>query len=72
MTPRILEARRSTKAGFEGSFDLMRTATLDTTVSMAFKPAAFIVSPDSVLGEWRVVEKLAKLTDKIDNSICNA
>jgi hypothetical protein len=48
MTPKILEAIRSTSAGFVGFFDLTRTAVLDTTVSIAFKPAAFIVSPDSV------------------------
>lgn len=47
MTPRILEAIKSTNAGFVGFFDLMRTAVLDTTVSIAFKPAALIVSPDS-------------------------
>jgi len=47
MTPRIREAMRSTICGFEGFFDLMRIAVLDTTVSMGFKPAAFIVSPDS-------------------------
>ena len=47
MTPNILEAIRSTKVGFVGFFDLMRTAVLDTTLSIAFKPAAFIVSPDS-------------------------
>ena len=48
MTPKILEAIRSTSAGFVGFLDLTRTAVLDTTVSIAFKPAAFIVSPDSV------------------------
>lgn len=47
MTPRILEAMRSTVAGFEGFLDLMSTAELDTTVSIAFRPAAFMVSPDS-------------------------
>jgi hypothetical protein len=47
MTPRILEAMRSTITGFEGCFDLTRIAVLDTTVSIAFNPAAFIVSPDS-------------------------
>ena len=49
MTPKILEAIRSTSAGFVGFLDLTRTAVLDTTVSIAFKPAAFIVSPDSVM-----------------------
>ena len=47
MTPSILEAMRSTKAGLVGLLDLMRTAVLEITVSIAFKPAAFIVSPDS-------------------------
>lgn len=47
MTPNMREAIRSTKAGFVGLFDFMRTAVLETTVSMACKPAAFIVSPDS-------------------------
>jgi hypothetical protein len=47
ITPAILEAIKSTKAGFEGRFDLTSTAVLDTTVSIAFRPAAFMVSPDS-------------------------
>ena len=47
MTPNILEAMRLTSAGFVGFLDLTRTAVLDTTVSIAFNPAAFIVSPDS-------------------------
>ena len=47
ITPRILDAISSTSAGFDGFFDLTRIAVLDTTVSMAFNPAAFIVSPDS-------------------------
>ena len=34
-------------AEFDGCFDLTRMAVLETTVSMAFNPAAFIVSPDS-------------------------
>jgi hypothetical protein len=51
ITPRIREAIRSTIWGFEGFFDLMRIAVLETTVSMGFKPAAFIVSPDSRNGQ---------------------
>ena len=51
MTPRIREAMRSTICGFDGFLDLMRIAVLDTTVSMGFKPAAFIVSPDSRNGQ---------------------
>lgn len=37
-------------AGLEGAFDLMRMAEVSTTVSMALRPAAFIVSPDSFEG----------------------
>ena len=47
MTPRIREAMRSTSFWSEGCFDLMSTAVLSTTVSMAMRPAAFMVSPDS-------------------------
>jgi hypothetical protein len=47
MTPRILAATSSTVSTFVGFFDLMRTAVLETTVSMGFSPAALIVSPDS-------------------------
>ena len=48
MTPFIREAIMSTSFWSEGCFDLMRMAVLSTTVSMAFRPAAFIVSPDSM------------------------
>jgi hypothetical protein len=51
MTPLTREAMRSTIWEFEGFFDLMRIAVLDTTVSIGFKPAAFIVSPDSRNGQ---------------------
>ena len=47
MTPRIREAIRSTSFWLEGCFDLIKTAVLVTTVSIALRPAAFIVSPDS-------------------------
>lgn len=47
ITPWILAAIMSTSFWFEGCFDFMSTAVLSTTVSMAFRPAAFIVSPDS-------------------------
>ena len=47
MTPRIREAISSTIARLEGFLDRMRMAELSTTVSIAFNPAAFIVSPDS-------------------------
>jgi hypothetical protein len=42
---------RSTIWGFDGFLDLMRIAVLETTVSMGFNPAAFIVSPDSRNGQ---------------------
>jgi hypothetical protein len=48
MTPSMRAAMRSTIAGFEGCLDLTSTAVLETTVSMALSPAAFMVSPDSV------------------------
>ena len=47
ITPFILEAIRLTSFSLEGCFDLMRTAVEVTTVSMALRPAAFMVSPDS-------------------------
>lgn len=47
MTPRIREAIRSTR-GFWVFLDLTRTEMVSTTVSMALRPAAFMVSPDSV------------------------
>ena len=47
MTPLIRDAIMSTSLWFEGCFDLMRVAVLSTTVSIALRPAAFIVSPDS-------------------------
>lgn len=47
ITPCILEAIRSTKVLLEGFFDLIRIAFVEMTVSMASRPAAFIVSPDS-------------------------
>jgi hypothetical protein len=48
MTPFMRAAMRSTIAGFEGFLDLTSMAVLETTVSMALRPAAFMVSPDSV------------------------
>ena len=48
MTPLIREAIRLTSLGLDGRLDLIRTALLSTTVSMALSPAALIVSPDSV------------------------
>ena len=47
MTPLIREVIRSTR-GFLVFLDLTRTEVLSTTVSMALRPAAFIVSPDSI------------------------
>jgi hypothetical protein len=49
MTPFMRAAMRSTIAGFEGFLDLTSMAVLETTVSMALRPAAFMVSPDSGL-----------------------
>lgn len=46
MTPRILDAISSIRS-LLAFLDLIRIAVLSTTVSMAFRPAAFIVSPDS-------------------------
>jgi hypothetical protein len=46
MTPWILDAISSTSSLFV-FLDLTSTAVLSTTVSIAFSPAAFIVSPDS-------------------------
>jgi hypothetical protein len=45
-------AMRSTIVGFEGFLDLTSMAVLETTVSMALRPAAFMVSPDSVMVSW--------------------
>jgi hypothetical protein len=49
MTPFIRDAIRLTRAGFDEFLDLTNIAVLETTVSMAFNPAAFMVSPDSIL-----------------------
>lgn len=54
MTPRIRDAIRSTMSEFLGALDLIRIASDSTTVSMAFKPAALIVSPDSAGSKKRV------------------
>ena len=47
MTPLIRDAIISTSFWLEGCFDFISVAVLSTTVSMALRPAAFIVSPDS-------------------------
>lgn len=47
ITPRILEAIRSTSLELEGFLERMRTAVLSRTTEMALRPAARIVSPDS-------------------------
>ena len=49
MTPFMRAAMRSTIAGLEGFLDLTSIAVLETTVSIALRPAAFMVSPDSGL-----------------------
>jgi hypothetical protein len=46
ITPRILDVMSPTSP-FVVFLDLTNTAVLSTTVSMAFRPAAFMVSPDS-------------------------
>ena len=48
MTPLMREAIRAVNFWFEEVFDLMRTAVLSTTVAMSLRPAAFMVSPDSI------------------------
>lgn len=48
MTPRILVAIRLTRSGLEGFFERIRIAVVSRTVEMALRPAARIVSPDSV------------------------
>lgn len=47
MTPRMREQISSMSSGCEGCFDLISTAEVSRRVAMGFKPAAFIVSPDS-------------------------
>jgi hypothetical protein len=47
MTPFILAVISSTSLGFDGCFDLIMMALDETTVEIAFRPAARIVSPDS-------------------------
>lgn len=47
MTPFILAVMSSTSLGSEGCFDLIRMALDETTVEIALRPAARIVSPDS-------------------------
>lgn len=47
ITPRIRDVIKSTSSLLE-FFDLTNTAVLSTTVSIGFRPAAFIVSPDSI------------------------
>lgn len=49
ITPRIREQIRSISSGWEGCLDLIRTAEVSRRVAMGLRPAAFIVSPDSVL-----------------------
>ena len=51
ITPRMREAMRSMSFWLEVCFDFISTALLLTTVSMARRPAARIVSPDSVQRE---------------------
>lgn len=48
MTPLMREVIRETRAGLEGRVDLMSTAVEERTVEIEVRPAARIVSPDSV------------------------
>jgi hypothetical protein len=48
MTPAILDWIRSIRLWLVLLFDLMRIAVLETAVSIGFRPAALMVSPDSV------------------------
>ena len=43
-----------TRVGLDGCLDFIRTAPVVRIVAMGFKPAAFIVSPDSVHTRWLV------------------
>lgn len=54
MTPVIRLAMTSTSSGLVGDLDLIRTAELFRTVSMAFRPAKTIVWPDSVMEKGEV------------------
>lgn len=54
MTPVIRLAMTSTSSGLVGDLDLIRTAELCRTVSMAFRPAKTIVWPDSVMEKGEV------------------
>lgn len=54
MTPVIRLAMTSTSSGLVGDLDLIRTAELCRTVSIAFRPAKTIVWPDSVMGKGEV------------------
>ena len=47
ITPFILAVINSTNLGSDACFDLMRIALDETTVEIALRPAARIVSPDS-------------------------
>jgi len=69
MTPSIREAINLTSSGFEGFSDWTRIAVLSITVSIAFNPAAFIVSPDSDLLAISPFHVSILLTNEIDNSI---
>ena len=64
---------RSTSFGSEGCFDLMRTALESTTVEIAFRPAARIVSPDSTLCEATFARaRMRSRTNQVYDAICDA
>ena len=48
MKPHNLDVISSMSFESDGFFDLINTAVLSRTVAIAFRPAALIVSPDSV------------------------
>ena len=54
MTPVIRLAMTSTSSGLVGDLDLIRTAELRRTVSMALRPAKTMVWPDSVMEKGEV------------------
>ncbi len=74
MTPLIREAIMSTSFWLEGCLDLMRVAVLSTTVSMALRPAAFMVSPDSGWMSMISSRVMAEVdsTDEIHDSVGDA
>lgn len=74
MTPRMRFVTLLTSLGSEGRFELIKTAVEETTVSMAFKPAARMVSPDSgsdVSNATLVYVLDVLLTNKVNDAVCH-